>query len=120
MEIKNAYPDAKFIVYTTPEPKTLLNHLMNNKKLYYEYENWLKETLDIFGKIHHFDYLNEVTINEENYFLDTHHLTTKSTNYIIYNLENMPQKLNDFGIILTPQNLPYFLNDAKKEFKIDY
>ena len=119
-EIKNAYPNAKFIVFTTPEPKTLLNHLMHNKRLYYEYEKWLKETLEVFGKIHHFDYLNEVTLNEEKYFLDTHHLTTNSTNYIIYNLENMPEKLNDFGIILTPVNLPDFLNDAKKEFKINY
>ena len=119
-ELKNAYPNAKFIVFTTPEPKTLLNHIMHNKKLYYEYENWLKATLEVFDEIHHFDYLNEITINEEKYFLDTHHLTTNSANYIIYNLENMPEKPDNFGFILTNKNLPAFLKKTKQEFKIDY
>ena len=120
IEIKNAYPNAKFIVFTTPEPKTLLNYLMHDKKFYYDYEKWLKDTLEVFGEIHHFDYFNEITLNEEKYFLDTHHLTTNSTNYIIYNLENMHKKLDNFGFVLNKNNLQAFLQTAKKEFKIDY
>ena len=120
IELKKAYPNAKFIVFTTPEPKTLLSYLMNDKQYYYLYERWLRETLDVFGEIHHFDYLNEVSLNEEEYFLDTHHLTTKSTNYITYYLENSPQKLDNFGITLNKNNLDEFLKKAKKEFKINY
>ena len=119
-DIKNAYPNAKFIVFTTPEPKTLLNYLMKNKKLYYRYEKWLKETVDVFGEVYHFDYFNEVTINEEKYFLDTHHLTSNSSNYIIYKLENSDKALNNFGIVLNKNNLPEFLKKTKKEFGINY
>ena len=119
-ELKSEYPDAKFIVFTTPEPKTLLNYLMKNKKLYHRYEKWLKETVDVFGEIYHFDYFNEVTLNEEKYFLDTHHLTSDSSNYIIYKLENSDKALDDFGIILNKTNLSEFLKKTKKEFGVNY
>ena len=77
-------------------------------------------TAVLSSAVYHFDYLNEITINEEKYFLDTHHLTSDSSNYIIYKLEKSDKALDNFGIVLTKNNLPQFLNELKKEFKIDY
>lgn len=68
----NSYPDIEFIVFTTPVSKVHFNTIQSSN-LYTLYERWIEESVEVFTKVHHFMYLNELTSSPYLYFLDSNH-----------------------------------------------
>lgn len=110
-EIKNTFPNAEFMIFTTPVSKPHLDMLFEYG-LKDSYKQWLTDIVDVFGSVMHFMDENEVTVNYKRYFDDSHHLYPRSTDLIIKRLlnendENLPK---DFGKMLTKDNLQDYLD----------
>lgn len=71
-ELVASHKDINFIVFTTPVSKQHFETMISHN-LYDEYERWLKESVDIFGVVHNFMYLNDLTKNANIYFMDSNH-----------------------------------------------
>ena len=110
-EIKNTFPKAEFMVFTTPVSKPHLDMLFEYG-LKESYKQWLKDIVDVFGNVTHFMDENEVTENYKEYFSDSHHLYPKSTDLIIKRLLNEKDETlpKDFGKMLTKENLQTYLD----------
>jgi len=67
-----SFPKIKFIVFTTPVSILQFKKLIEMNQ-YQNYERWLRESVDIFQKVHHFMYINPITQEENVYFQDSHH-----------------------------------------------
>ena len=113
-EIKNAFPNTEFMVFTTPVSKPHYD-MMFEYGLGASYKRWLKDIVDVFGNVVHFMGENEVTLNHEKYFGDPNHLYPRDTDLITQRLlhkeyDNFPK---DFGMVLTKENLPEYLKTIK-------
>ena len=103
------YPNIEFIVFTTPVNREHFESIQSLSK-YNMYERWLRESVEVFDKVNHFMYKNELTNNAHLYFQDSNHaynttydcLTNEilgkdsscpKTNMIL-SLENIDEKLN--------------------------
>lgn len=110
-KIKYNYNDKDFIIYTTPISSLLFNQLV--KMGHYEnYENWLRLLVSVYGKVYHFMYINNITNDYLNTFADSNHAYTKTNNLIVDTITN--QVKNDFGIILTKDNIEENLKLLRK------
>ncbi|HIP12483.1 MAG TPA: hypothetical protein EYG73_07175 [Arcobacter sp.] len=109
--IKYSYPESNFIIFTTPITKDLFVELKKHN-LYDEYENWIKDLVSVFGKIHHFMYLNEITNNSYKNFYDGHHAYQDIATLILKQIENKNNK--DFGMMITQKNVNNILTKLKK------
>ena len=67
-----SFPQIKFIVFTTPVSIVQFKKLIEMHQ-YKNYERWLRESVEVFGKVHHFMYINHITREENIYFQDSHH-----------------------------------------------
>lgn len=109
----NSYPNIEFIVFTTPVSQQHF-HTIIKQNLYTSYERWLRETTNIFGRVNHFMYKNELTNNAHLYFQDSNHAYNSTydclTNEILEKNFICPKT----NIILTPDNLNKKLYLLKK------
>ncbi len=111
-DLKTQNPATNFIVLTTPVSKVWFDEFVNPKHLD-DYKRWLKETVQVFGKTHHFMDLNSVTLNLNNFF-DAHHvyknitqiMAKKVSGKIDVSGKGLP---DDFGVVLTPNNIEAYL-----------
>ena len=113
-EIKEAFPNAKFMVFTTPVSKPHLE-MMFEYGLKESYKQWLTDIVDVFDNVTHFMDENEVTINYDKYFRDSHHLYPDATDLIVKRITHKNEKdvPADFGRVLTKENLPEYLKTIK-------
>jgi len=70
----NNNPKTKFIVFTTPVSKELLEVITKDKSLYLLYERWIDALVSSFGEVNHFMYLNTIAKDSSNNFYDSHHM----------------------------------------------
>lgn len=70
-DLKNSFPDVKFVVFTTPTTATLIDTIVQNN-LYEKYEAWIKDIVSVFGEVNHFMFKNELLIQNK-YFMDSNH-----------------------------------------------
>lgn len=108
-ELKEQYPDTKFVIFTTPITKELLSKILENKKLYELYENWIRELIGVFGEVNHFMFLNDISLNSSKNFYDGHHVypfvgdiiyqslieNKESNNMMKINTDNLNTKIED-------------------------
>lgn len=112
--IKEDYKDKKFIIYTTPISEPLFKELIK-KGHYQDYENWLRTLVSIYGEVHHFMYLNSVSKNYLEYFADSNHAYVETNKLIAAEITNNPIEIpNDFGMLLTKENLEEKLKELRK------
>ena len=117
-QIKKDNPHTKFIIFTSPITANLLVSIIKNGNRLQEYERWLKETISVFGEVHHFMNINTVTKNLQNYADDDHYypyIGTLITHKIINKKDNNIPK--DFGILLDNENINKFLIKFHQEVK---
>ena len=114
--IKNENINTKFIIYTSAITSDLLVSIVKNAEKWNEYKRWLNELIEVFGEVNHFMTINTITRNLENYYDDNHAypfvlklLANKLSNY---ENKDIPQ---DFGVLLTKNNIDEYLNSLKKE-----
>lgn len=117
-EIKEDNPNTKFIVFTSAITADLLVSIIKNAEREKEYERWLKELISVFGEIEHFMTLNTVTKNLQNY-IDDDHAYPDIVKLIANKLSNTQNSdiPNDFGILLTKDNIDSELIEIKKQIK---
>ncbi|MFA7571631.1 MAG: hypothetical protein WCY75_10380 [Sulfurimonadaceae bacterium] len=111
--IRDTFRNKNFIIYTTPvsEPLFLELILLNQ---YHNYENWLRELVRVFDKVYHFMYLNTISKNYIEYFSDSNHAYTKTNDIIAKKVSGLIVEPNDFGMILTKENIEEKLKELRK------
>ena len=108
-EIKQAFPQTRFKVFTTPvsEPQF---EMLKQAGLLNDYKAWLTDIVDVFGELTHFMDTTEVTRNYPLYFSDSHHTTQEASALMARRLQGQTQGIPaDFGKVLTRENLPAYL-----------
>jgi hypothetical protein len=70
-ELKEGYPNIKFVVFTTPVSTALMDEIIKNK-LYPKYEAWLSDIVSVFGNVNNFMFKNKFSVQNK-YFLDSNH-----------------------------------------------
>ncbi len=115
-ELKEKFPDTRFVIFTTPITKELFSKILENKKLYELYENWIKDVVGAFGEVNHFMFINDISTQSSKNFYDGHHIypfvgdiiyesliTNVSTNNMMKinneNLDEMLEKLKKLNFI---------------------
>lgn len=108
-EIKDNNPNTEFIIFTSPVSAALIETITKNRLD--DYKRWLKELVDIYGKVYHFMTINTITKNKLNYPDAEHYYDFVGkllSNKISQQKNNKIPK--DFGIILDNNNISSFLN----------
>jgi len=117
-QIKIDNPQSKFIIFTSPITANLLASIIKKGSRLQEYERWLKETISVFGEVHHFMNINTVTKNLQNYADDDHYYpyigTLIAHRFINKKDSNIPK---DFGILLDNKNINKFLIKFNQEIE---
>ena len=81
LEIKDANPNSKFIVYSPPYFHERLAKLFKEEGGIQLYEDWLDTCIDVFGGVVNFTTINDISLNYANYF-DTNHFYPSTGTYI--------------------------------------
>jgi len=118
IKLKKNNTNTKFIIFTSPISANLLVSMIKKGDKLDEFETWLRDMVHIFGEVYHFMTINTITKNLQNYPDDDHfypyigkllaNKISKKENF------NIP---NDFGILLTKDNIDKYLKSFKKELK---
>jgi len=114
--LKSDNPNTKIIIFTSPITADLLVSIIKNGDKLKEYEEWLKNMINIFGEVYQFMDINSVTTNLQNYPDDDHYYDNiaKLVANRIANNDN-PNIPGDFGILLNRYNIDgYIINFEKK------
>lgn len=108
-QIKTDNPHTKFLIFTPPMPAEHSQALLDGSGKA-NYARWLKETVEVFGEVHHYYYTNSITLNQQNY-IDPNHFNPKIGTMIAHQLTGQadPTIPEDFGIVLNKANLDVYL-----------
>ncbi len=103
--LKDANPETRFVVFTTPTARPLWD-LMTQQGLLPYYQQWLEDCVAVFGQVYNFDYPNSVT-NDLGNFYDASHVYPGVETWIAHKITGYPDKQipEDFGILLDRDNL---------------
>lgn len=99
--LRAAFPDTRFVVFTTPESAALFSLMVQLGHLP-DYERWLTDLANAFGEVWDFTGLNSVTTDQANY-LDAHHFEPRIGRLILDRLlaRPLPPGHADFGRLVT-------------------
>ncbi len=111
--LKANNPDTKFIVFTTPPARPLWDVMVGQGLLPY-YQQWLQDSVAVFGQVYNFNYPNSIT-NDLNHYYDASHLYSESETLIAHKIINYPDHRipEDFGVLLTRENINKYVEDVK-------
>jgi len=103
--LRDANPETRFLVFTTPTACPLWD-LMAEQGLLPYYEQWLEDCVTVFGQVYNFDYPNSVT-NDVGNFYDASHVYPEVETWIAHKITGYPDKKipEDFGFRLDRDNL---------------
>ncbi len=113
LNLITSHPDIEFIVFTTPVSSQHFNALLS-QNLYQEYERWLKESVEVFGKIHHFMYKNDITKNANLYFQDSNHGYDTTYECLTNEMLQKDSECPKIDMILNAENIEEKLNLLQK------
>ncbi|GFO67378.1 hypothetical protein GMLC_09570 [Geomonas limicola] len=104
--IRKENPATKILVFTPPVSKQLFCSMVQRGQLP-DYEKWLRDVVEVFGEVQHFDYLNSVTLDPRRYFLDGQHMYPETGTLVAHKILGIPDPAlpQDFGILVTKSNL---------------
>jgi hypothetical protein len=104
-EIRDAYPNTKFLVFATPET-ALMHRLIFGSGRFEDYARWLGILVDVFGEIYDFNGINSVSLDLGQWWYDGQHIYPELTG-IVYDrlLGHEAGAHPDFGIKVTKANL---------------
>ncbi|HJV34867.1 hypothetical protein [Geomonas sp.] len=112
--IKKDNPGTDFKVFTTPVSKPLFCAVVNEGRLP-DYERWLRESVEVFGEVQHFEYLNSVTRNYQSYYMDGHHYYPEAGTLIAHKVMGVADQAipADFGMLVTRANIDEKLKEIE-------
>lgn len=110
-ELVQANPETQFIPFTSPVSKLYFCTMVNSGK-FPEYEKWLREMIEVFGNVWHFEYLNSITMDSAKNYSDSHHFYTSIGIMIANKITGVSNSSipNDFGIMLNKKNIDAVLS----------
>jgi hypothetical protein len=103
-------PDSTIIALTTPITAVRFQTELDSPVVRAGYERWLRESVDVFGSVYHFNDINSVTNDLSNYF-DTNHFYPHIGRLVAHRVIEYPDSdiPEDFGKLLTKQNIETYL-----------
>ena len=118
-ELLSHFPEAKFLVFTTPVSVHLLK-LLIEQGLFNFYARWLSEAVEVFGEVWNFMYVNDVTTDDYNY-KDAHHYSPEVCHRIIRRLYDLPEEgaVENFGVRVTKENLADHLDFLRENLLVN-
>jgi hypothetical protein len=96
---------SRFSVFTAPVTERYYCALVLAGRLP-EYERWLRETVEVFGQVWHFEYPHSIARDPANYW-DAHHFFPFVGTLIAHRMTGVsdPRLPQDFGMLLTPATI---------------
>ena len=107
------YPNIEFIIFSTPVSHEHFDALLANN-LYDDYEKWLRESVEVFGKINHFMYINELTKNTMTYFQDSNHAFNFTNKCLVDEINNLDSICPKVKMLIDKDNIENQLIALKK------
>ena len=113
--LRAAYPDARFVVFTTPDAAPLFA-LMIRTGHFDHYARWLRELVTEFGEVWDFMGINSVTSQPAQY-RDAQHFNERIGRIIADRLRGrpVPEGHGDFGRRVTRDNLAAHLDFIRRQ-----
>lgn len=98
-------PGSRFMIFTTPVTEGYYCTLVRAGRLP-EYERGLREMVEVFGQVWHFEYPHSIARNPANYW-DAHHFYPPVGTLIAHRMTGVPDPKipEDFGMLLTPATI---------------
>lgn len=112
IELKQAYPDTEFVIFTDMVPDKRLQLILSNPSEAAAFERWYGEMVDVFGEIDSFHGSNRLTTDLD-YWFDWFHYYPEVGEEMIRALEN-PEDNEDIMTTVNRNNLTDFLQGLKK------
>lgn len=116
LQIKNAYPNTKFVVFTDPVPEKRFDLILSNTEHRKAYERYIREIVDVFGEVYSFQGNTPITTDMDNYF-DWFHYYPKVGNLMIQAIEQ-PNKHEDILQIINKENVNDYLQKLTSHINI--
>jgi len=111
--LRDAYPEAKFVVFTTPISLPMYKMLMREGR-FDDYARWLTELVSVFGKIQDFMGDNSFT-RDLRHYRDAHHIWATDMTIIARRVIGKPVPgFENFGILVTPETVGQYLTLKRK------
>jgi len=120
INFKKNNPNTKFYVFTTPLTSARFIKRFSNKENIEFYTRWMRETVEVFGKVQNFTTLNNVTKNYVKTFTGISHFYPFVGTHIVNKVFNYPDNdpfYEDFGIELTENNFDEEIAKVVKSLK---
>jgi hypothetical protein len=103
--VKEQNPGIRIVVFTTPVSKPM-HCLISEAGLIPAYEQWIRDIVQVFGELHHFEYVHSIAENCKDNFIDANHYLPQIGTLMAHRLQgNNAGVPDDFGIIITRDNL---------------
>ena len=116
VRLKLDNPGASFMVFTTPVSEPLFCLMIRMNRLP-DYERWLRDLVQVFGRVWNFMDLNTVTRDHEHTFTDLDHVYPATGRLIAHRVlgirdENVPP---DFGKLVTRDNIDEIIAEVRSQ-----
>lgn len=113
LNLRNEYPQHKFIVFLTSETNEYMREAYINRGLLNSYLRWIRETVQVFGEVWNFNYVNSVTSNLD-YWDDSDHMNKHGFHFMAQRISGGADCPEDFGILVTKENLEEHIKFLRK------
>jgi hypothetical protein len=103
--IKRHNPGSRIVIFTTPVSEPLYRAMVDEGR-FEDYKRWLRDAVEVFGEVYHFEYLNGVTRNYHRHFIDGHHFDPETGTLMLHRIKGVPDPAlpADFGMVLNKAN----------------
>ena len=97
--------NSRIIAFTTPVSKPFFCAMTRERGA--DYERWLRDMVEIFGEVWHFEYLHSVSRDYKPNFADAHHAYPEVGTMIAKKVTGAynPATPSDFGMLLNKSNI---------------
>ena len=105
-DIRDSNRGSRIVVYTTPVSEPYFCAMVKEGRLP-EYERWLREMVEVFGQVWHFEYPHTITRDYEDTFCDAHHFYPWVGTLLAHKVTGDPDSRipADFGMLLNASNI---------------
>ena len=104
-KLRDDNPGSRFVVFTNPVTERYYCTLVRAGRQP-EYERWLRQMVEVFGQVWHFEYPHSIARNQAN-FCDDHHPYPPVGTLLAHRMTGVPDPgiPADFGMLLTPSTI---------------
>jgi hypothetical protein len=112
LRLRDEHPDIHFVVFLTPETADLFRVMVRCGRLP-DYERWMRDVIQVFGRVHNFDLIDPFTMERKN-FMDAHHLYPEHTTPLTRVITDRSEPGDrDLERIVTEQTLDVHIEEVR-------